>query len=291
MIKPIFLLQLIASFLIVALGHPSFLPWLAPFAAGIGYALFWNVVFPIPFFRWRFTSATIWYAAIQAVQLCWMTAIEYQGIYILCVYGLLCLLLGIQFGLLTAFLPRFKELSVFRIVALTSFWVLLEWSRYYFFCGFSWNPSGTALTSYLWPLQMSVLFGVLGLSFWVMFTNLLALRAWNKRSISYSSTWLLIAIFPYLFGWLHLNYHLGKQKENTQNLQVALVQTGLLPDQKVPLPGLKEHFIAPEEQWKRILNLLSPIKTPVDFIVLPEAALPFSSHLKIYPTARVIKAF
>ena len=144
----------------------------------------------------------------------------------------------------------------------------MEWSRFYFLCGFSWNLVGIALTSYALPMQMAALFGTLGLSFWVMLVNLLGLRS--------KTACLVCALVPYLFGFIHLNYHQSKiQRLQPQELSFALIQPGWLPPEKMPLYGYAYAFIPPLLQWHQIADFLKkiPKDKSVDIIVLPEVAL------------------
>lgn len=264
-------LQGFIGFLIVAFGVPSFAPVLGPIAAFVGYALFWRAIRIYPFRKQRFWRGFLWYGAVALIQLSWMNSIEYQGIYILFVWLGLSIWLGVQFGLLSLLIPYNKPLRFPRILAIASAWTLLEWSRYFFICGFSWNPSGLAFCNTS-AIQFASLFGVLGLSFWVILTNLVGLRAFLKRGIANYMIWFVVALVPYLFGMSYIKYHDGKKEGKT--LSCLLVQTGLLPPEKVPLQGRAELFIPPNDQWDRILMLVNEHRDKkIDLIVLPEAAV------------------
>jgi apolipoprotein N-acyltransferase len=268
---------LFLSWIVVAFGQPAWAPWLTPVAACIGYALFWKKALTMPSRKLQFWSAVGWFFCVQAVQLSWMTSIEYQGFYILFVYAGLCLGLGLQFGLLTLCVNRVPH------VAVAALWALFEWSRLYFLCGFSWNPTGLSLAAWAVPMQMASVVGILGLSFWVMLTNLAWLR---HRKLA----WGVIGAVPYLFGIGHLAYH-SSNVEKSPHLSVALVQTALLPSQKVPLIGRHEEFISPYEQWSRILKLLREKKEKFDLIVLPEHAVPLPAEFNAYAIEQVRRVF
>jgi apolipoprotein N-acyltransferase len=53
-----------------------------------------------------------------------------------------------------------------------SAWVALDWLRGWLFTGFGWNSPGTALHNNLALIQIADLFGVYGITFLVVFTNL-----------------------------------------------------------------------------------------------------------------------
>lgn len=279
----------VLSLFIVAYGQPAWIACLSPVAAAFGYALLW-ISCSRSSLRQRFWLASSWFACVHLVQLSWMTSIDFQGYYILWVYVILCGWLGVQFGLLTLLV---KTTSWMQILAAASFWTVLEWARLFVLCGFSWNPVGLALSSYLPSLQFASLWGIYGLSFWVILVNLAAVKAYfsvGRQRIRAGSTWFLLALVPTLFGLGHLNYQARTTPSPTPNsLSIALVQTGLLPSQKVPLPGRRAEFIAPYDQWRAILQYLRNEKRDQwDLIVLPEAVVPVPAYDVAYPYAAVV---
>jgi apolipoprotein N-acyltransferase len=267
----------VLSWLIVALGQPAWSPWLAPLAACIGYALFWKVAAGIPFSKKRFWIATAWFSAVQLIQLSWMTSTEFQGFYILFVYLAVALWLGLQFGLVTSFIDKIP------MVATAALWTLLEWSRLFVLCGFSWNPVGLSLSAFAIPMQAASLFGILGLSFLVILTNL---AVWKKRR----ALAITFALFPYIFGVFHTALHKSKI-DQSETMMVGLVQTGLLPSQKIPIDGHFKEFIPPTQQWQRIINLLKTCHQPLDLVVLPEFSVPNSANYDAYSSSVVRKIF
>ena len=286
--------SLVLSWFIVAFGQPAWLGWAGIISAVIGFALFWQSLSSFISAKKRFAIACGWYALVQSVQLSWMTSIEFQGYYIIGVYFGLCVLLGIQFGAISL-LTR-SELSWMRILAIASLWTLFEWGRFFFLCGFSWNPVGLALTSTVWPAQICSLWGILGLSFWVFFTNLAVLKLWRqekKRLIpkQLEKLVLLLAVLPYLFGVLHIRWQEYKEAhQESSSMMVALLQTGLLPSEKVPIHGQLKAFIPPFDQWQRLFGMLrEKTDAKYDLIVLPEAAVPYRADLCHYPYERVVK--
>lgn len=260
---------------VVAFGQPAWATWLAPLSAVCGYALFWHVACKIPSSKKRFFLAAGWFTLIQLLQLSWMTSIEFQGVYILIVYGLLAIGLGAQFGLLTTLVDRIP------FVASASLWALMEWSRLYVLCGFSFNPVGLTLTVTPFSLQAVTFFGIFGLSFWVILTNLVV---WKRRWKSAAA----LALCPYVLGGIFWGIHHSKVEESP-TLNVALVQTALLPSQKMHLRERPSDFISPYEQWERITQLLSKVKEPVDLVVLPEAAIPYTDGYPLYSKDVVIQ--
>ncbi len=261
-------LLVFVSWVVVSFGQPAWVPFLAPISACLGYGLFWRALLKVPSRARRFLLATGWFCLVQMIQLSWMTSTEFQGLYILAVYAALCLFLGLQFGAVSAYIDRIPY------IAIASIWTLIEWARLYFFCGFSWNPLGLSLTAFVPSMQMASVFGIFGLSFWVVITNLAIVK--KKWAV-----WGALALFPYIFGWGHIFFH-AADLENSQELSVALVQTGLLPSQKTLMDKRESEFVSPYDQWRRILTLLKENPKKVDLIVLPEYAVPISAEVDAY---------
>ncbi len=220
-----------------------------------------------------------------------MTAIEYQGIYILFVWLGISVGVGLQFGLLTMLILYQRPLKIPRILALAATWTLLEWSRFHFICGYSWNLSGIALSNPI-SIQFASVFGVLGLTFWVIFSNLLGFRAFTCRGLSGYFAWGVIVVIPYLFGLVHLSYHDRRLASCKKKVNCLLVQTGMLPPEKIPIQGSLHSFICPYVQWKQILDYAAAYKDEcLDLIVLPEAAVPFSLNVELYELKKVKEVF
>lgn len=177
------------------------------------------------------------------------------------------------------------------ILSIASLWVLFEWSRLFVLSGLSWNPIGMNLAGNIFSLQFASLAGIYGLSFWVMLTNLLALRAWFGAS--YWSTWTCAAILPYLFGITTLQFY-DKSNElvgDQTPLKALLVQTAFPPeeDKGMSFDQLVRHVT---EEWKQILTITKNHPTEqADLIVLPEFVVPFGTYSFVYPAQDILNAF
>lgn len=260
----------VLSFLIVAFGQPAWVPGLGIFSAAFGYALFWKGMLQLP--KRRFWLAVFWFAGVQGVQLSWMATLDYMGPLIIGVYLFLIFAMGVQFGLISLLVE--ENLSWLKSLAIAGIWVMFEWVRLFFLCGFTWNMVGLSLTDSIYSLQFAALFGVFGLSFWVILVNLAALK---KRG----ALWAGLALFPYLFGVGH--FYWVERKGDGKELNVALVQTHLMPEEKDFYSNHPKAYIQPLVQWDRILKALRAADLKkVDLIVLPEAALPLGAHTAGY---------
>lgn len=277
----------VASVVFVSLGQSAHVAPFSVIAAMLGYACFWSVLFRLTHrLKERFWVAVIWFAVIQAVQLSWLVSSEYMGPLIWVVYVCLIGVLGIQFGFLILLFPRksLRDLSFLQCLAISGCWVLLEWMRLWFFTGFTWNPVGLSLADSSYAIQWASVVGVYGLSFWVIFVNILSL--YGLGSSRRFVLWIFCVIFPYLFGlgqqnWVERNVSVEKE------LKVALVQTAILPEQKDFFLDRRESFIPFLDQWVRIWEELEG-KSKVDLIVFPEAVVGAGADRPIY-SAKMVK--
>ncbi len=266
------LIGIITSFVLVSFSQPDhkFLAFLTSF---LGFALFFYSLKGELSHRKKFLIGTSWFLGVQLIQLFWMATPYYHGFEIYYPYVFLSLAMGLQWGLLTLF---FKDsLSYQRILAMASFWTLMEYSRLYFLCGFPFNPIGQSLAYSLPSLQWASVLGILGLTFWILLTNLVLIKWWEEKSMRTGSVALAIAALPALFGYWNL--HLQKRAlENGDHLKVALVQTGLYAEEKTAFQEKSDEYLPPLYQWERIiLGLRDQKGKEIDLIVLPESALPF----------------
>ena len=271
----------LVSWALFAWGQPHISPILSVLASSFGLALMWLALLRIRSKKFRYVVSVLWFFAVQLVQLSWFASPTYQGNYIYFVYGGLALWLGAEFGILSLFLPKKGPISFRRILGISALWTLLEWSRLFVLCGFAWNPVGLSLTGFNISSQLASVIGVFGLSFLVMMINLLGVNFYYRRNKRAFLLYGGVLLFPYLFGAFHLDFH-GK-RDRKDPYHVALVQTALLPDEKDYYYGKEDRFVHPYLQWYSIVTYLKNHSDKrLDLIVLPEYALPFGSHAKVY---------
>lgn len=264
-------LYLLGSFILVAFGQPAWMPSLGIFAASLGFALFWKACVSFESPKSRFILATVWFTSVQMVQLSWMTSMEYMGPLILFVYLMLVVGVGAQFGLLTLLLRT--NVKPLYIVAIAGCWTIFEWARIFFLSGYTWNPVGLLLASNPYSIQFASLFGIYGLSFWVILVNLLA---FHKKIAIFA----VAALLPYGFGFVH-QLVIENRYATDRTITAALIQTAIRPEQKDSIFGREQQMIPVFDQWERLLNTMDEKK--VDLIVFPEAAVPYAANKFYYP--------
>ncbi len=274
----------------VGFGQPAWNKGLALASAALGYALFFGLLCTQQNPKKRFWSAALWFTGVQLIQLSWLTSHPYLYIYF--VYFALSLWLGLQFGIIGYFIEPRRLLTYRWILGLSGLWVLLEWSRLFVLSGFSFNPIGLSLTAHLYPMQLASLWGIYGLSFWVMLVNLVALKAWLERFTWKNVTlWGLLALFPYLYGWTHVNYH-DLQNKNSETFTAILVQPSFPAEEVLKITDSKEFYFLILKEWRQILNITKKHSGKnADLLILPEAVLPYGTYSFVYPLSVVQKTF
>jgi apolipoprotein N-acyltransferase len=264
-------MNLALSFLIVAFGQPAWIRGFGVLAGALGFALFWKAMLTYSRPRDRFLLSLVWFAAVQGVQLSWMATIDYMGPLILVVYLFLILAMGVQFGILSFLISQ--PLRLHQMMAIAGCWVIFEWMRLFFLCGFTWNPVGLALADSPYSLQLASIWGIFGLSFWVILVNLAGLNALVEKSTKKIAAWATIAFLPYGFGFVYQHW-IEATIPISETLNVALLQSAIFPEQRESYNVVS--------QWSRLLGVLDPEKK-VDLIIFPEGALPLSAHEAGYP--------
>ena len=275
------IILIILSWLLAAFGQPAWVPWLGLIASIAGYAIFWKGMLQWRKGIHRFIIATAWFSTVQAVSLSWMTSTTYTGSFILLAYAILSIGMGLQFGITSIFVSR--RYAIFVVPAL---WTLMEWSRLFLLCGLSFGPAGIALTSHVLPMQLTSVFGIYGLSFLVMLTNIVALKAWERKTLPLLLAIVSLATMPYIYGLVHIALH---DKPSKETASVLLVQTALYPEEKTGFNENRDAYIPIFEQWLKILQLLQPhLNDDIDFIVFPENTVPLPAYSPAYhyPAAR-----
>lgn len=276
------------SLVLVGMGTPFGISLLAPLVAAGGFALFWISVPEVGLPRDRFWSGTVWFCGVQLMQLFWLTSHPYSYIYF--VWFILSFLMGIQWGFLTLFMTkqRLQNFSWIDVGAFSGLWIFLEWARLWVFSGFPFNPVGMTLAFWEYPLQLASIAGVYGLSFWVMITNYLAVQCWLCKSKKKVFFWLLLAAFPYLFGWGHIWYQDLAAPQGT--LTALLLQPNFPSEETMGFASFEEAREHVLQEWEEIAKSVYTALTshpPVQIIGLPEYVVPYSAAFPAYSLSQV----
>lgn len=278
------MLNYFVAFLIVAFGQPAFSISLSVISSFLGYALFWAKLIQEPSTKKRFWYSTLWFFAVQAVQLSWLVSHPY--IYIYGLYLFLCLAIGLQFGVIGIFIVKERIQKWTQLFGIAGLFTLFEWARLFFLSGFSLNPIGLTITGTLLGLQGASLFGVYGLTFFILLTNLIALRFYVcSRNFLSASAFAAVALLPYIFGFFHLSWH--QQKVPSDSLNALLIQTAFPVEESL---GLSVNYV--EHEWEEIFKVLKTFENQkVDLIVLPEYVVPYGTYVAVFPYSKIANIF
>ena len=153
-------------------------------------------------------------------------------------------------------------------------WVGPEWIRGWLFGGFGWNGLGVALHDHLALIQIADFTGVWGLSFLIVFTNLIAVI--TIRSL-FNEIKQSCFRFHYDFGFtlilIMIVFSYGArillQKHESQTpLQIAAIQANIPQDEKINEVSIKKIM----ESFNRLTELA--LITHPQLLVWPESSVP-----------------
>ena len=195
---------------------------------------------------------------------------------------LLSAYLASYMGIFAAILGWLRPSPVISILLLPALWVLLEYIRSFFFTGFPWELTGYSQFNNLNIIQISDIFGVYGVSFLIILSNIsVALIIVHLKGSSWygEKTTLKEAALPALVFVLILSgtWFYGKQRLKTidsiangaDSINVALIQGNI--DQTIKWD--KAYQQSTLEKYIRLSKSVK--KNNPDLIVWPETAAPF----------------
>lgn len=250
-------------------------------AAIFGYALFFGTLLRFEKKWQRFLLGLLFGTVVQMVQLSWLLSHPYWYIYL--IHFGLSLMVGMQMGFLSLLIVKKRVESILGVLGIASLWTLMEWSRLFILAGFAFNPAGLALSGNLYSLQMASLWGIFGLSFWVVLVNLYGLRFYLIRKNIYV---LCVLVFlPYLYGFFQLQFIKTEEKPP---FRVALVQTAFPAEEAFGFETRQEMVNYVFDEWRKIFtHLKAHIDKPVDLVVLPEATVPYGTYSFVFEFTKV----
>lgn len=231
--------------------------------------------------RHPFRSGFVAGCAFFGLVLYWLNIVmttygRMHPLFSLVAYVLLVAYLALYFGVATWAVCRFREqLGLSYLLTLPVVWVVLEFLRSFLLSGFPWASLGYSQQGREVLLQAADLFGVHGLSFLLVFVNVLvfqlgsALRQRSPVPISRIGgvVGILLLVGAHAYGAWRLSQ---PADDGAPALEVALIQGNI--DQSVKWDP------ANQQKTVDIYRELSREATaggPPDLIVWPESATPF----------------
>ena len=154
-------------------------------------------------------------------------------------------------------------------------WVALEWIRGWLFGGFGWNGLGVALHSNLPVIQIAEFTGVGGLTFAIVFANVIAVSSVRRFIIEVRDHQMrphydLTLSMAGIVGLLAFGMHSVQSKERTTGLRVAAIQPNIPQQEK-----FDPHYTARIfEKFSRLTEIALHTAPPPDLVVWPESSMP-----------------
>jgi apolipoprotein N-acyltransferase len=209
-----------------------------------------------------FKLGYIWGLVTNSLLLYWITWATIPG-----VLGAILVL-----SLYTAFLflfyswvqKVFKEKAVYLFPFL---WIMMEYGRSLLDIGFPWLNLSYTQTYYLPLIQYASFIGNYGVSFWVVWVNVLFYFGIKnfyhpKKVLTYLVIIILLFLLPYLYGLKVLS-----QAEQDEKISIAMIQGNIPQDVKWDYEMLDYNF-------EVFVDLTKKIQGKVDLILWPETAAP-----------------
>jgi apolipoprotein N-acyltransferase len=148
-------------------------------------------------------------------------------------------------------------------------WVGTEWLRGWLFSGFPWTPLGSSQVAWLPVAQAASLFGVWGLSAWIVAANVALVVAVRRGRGGVRAALMLAAVSAALAGWGTWRLARADAPPEGPRLRVGVVQGNVPQEQKwspASAPAILERYLRlSREAAARGARL----------IVWPESATPF----------------
>lgn len=286
--------RVVSAYCFITFGQPVYSPLCSLVASTFGFALIFYELSKLDR-KARFIAGSIFFFLVQCVQLFWFT--YHPVVAARSTFLLLAALMGLQFGLLSLLASRRILTSRFSFMTIPACWTLLEWSRIYWCSGFYFDLVGLSLASNPLTLQTASLFGVLGMSFWVMLTNVAFVRAFMICRVRTILAAAVIASLPFVWGYLHTKKHTKNQQAyDSLNppMKALIVHSKKVPEEFKPLPRPR---LSPQERsfiaWQELILAIAPFyqKGPVDLIVMPEGVVPYGSNTLLFTTEEINSLF
>ena len=158
---------------------------------------------------------------------------------------------------------------------LAAVWVAQEWLRSLVFTGWGWNSFGAALHDQLAMIQIAEFTGVAGLSFLVVFTNVILLSTARRFILEtqvrpmrphYDLTLTMAAVV----GVMSFGLHALRVQRSTKNLSVALVQPNIPREQKFSGEFVQAIF----DKFSRLSAPSLGASARPDLLIWPESSMP-----------------
>lgn len=197
----------------------------------------------------------------------WLIHVTVPGMVVLSLY--LALFVA-AFGVVYAF---YKERMTFwqGAIFVAAFWVFLEFCRSNFFTGFPWALLGYGQAPNLWGIQAADMLGAFGVSFFVVFTNVLVFEflklIGRKQRIPIARLGVALALVFLWFAYGALR--VAEDPKKSCFFKVAVIQGNI--DNEIKWATTFSDKIFKKHQ---LLTEIADLKAEPDLVVWPETSYP-----------------
>jgi apolipoprotein N-acyltransferase len=172
--------------------------------------------------------------------------------------------------------PWLSSINNLRLAfLLAAAWVAHEYLRGIVFSGWSWNSMGSALHAKLVVIQIAEFTGVAGLSFMVVFTNVILLATVRRFILETQVKPMrphfdLTLTMAGIMGVLGFGLHAFNVRRESKSLNVALVQPNIPREEKFTVEFANKTF----DLFTRLSRPAMEGNAPADLLVWPESSMP-----------------
>jgi apolipoprotein N-acyltransferase len=157
-----------------------------------------------------------------------------------------------------------------------STWTALEWTRGWLFSGFGWNNLAIALHQDLAMIQVADLVGVAGLTWLIVFVNVMAVVIVRRIASEFGPTFLTKVRWEFSFTMALMAVVFGYgvralfEKPTGEQLRIAAIQPNIPQEDKFSAES-EDEILAELSKLNSLAAMLQPAP---DLIVWPEASTP-----------------
>jgi apolipoprotein N-acyltransferase len=116
--------------------------------------------------------------------------------------------------------------------------------------------------------------------------SLLDRKKWNLAA------WGLAALFPFIYGGVHIAIHQAQTKKSNQELSVLLVQTAFPVEETMAFESGESAIAFVLGEWEQILRILQKHREKkINLIVLPEYVVLYGTYYPVFDYKKVTRLF
>ena len=233
-----------------------------------------SFIYPNAFFLVWFSLVPLFFAIRKAPR---KKLILYGLLFGICFYSLV--LFWVNYVTILGFIVLILYLSLYPLVfvvasqkflnrpmailSIPSLWILIELLQEHIWCGFGWANLGYSQYNLFKLIQIADLFGVKGVSFLVVMSNVALFNVLAKNRKWIRDVFILIIAIGLSVGYSQMR---PKQIKSEDSIAVSIIQPNISEDDKwdpVVIPGLIQRY-----------KTMVAKTDPKTLVILPEAAWP-----------------